>query len=105
MKALKRRSRCVCASPVINVAELSTSNRAKLPVVRLEPLLIGGLYPKNLEDRILINIDQVPPFLLETLVTVEDLIFTITWGCPRNRSPVLSGSTRLPGKCARVAVR
>ena len=57
------------------VAELSTSNGAKLPVVRLEPLLIGGLYPKNLEDRILINIDQVPPFLLETLVTVEDRDF------------------------------
>lgn len=56
------------------VAELST-NGSKLPVVRLEPLLIGGLYPKNLEDRILISIDQAPPFLLDTLVTVEDRDF------------------------------
>ena len=57
------------------VAELSGSKGAKLAVVRLEPLLIGGLYPKNLEDRILIKIDQVPPYLLETLVAVEDRDF------------------------------
>ncbi len=57
------------------VAELSSLNGAKLSVVRLEPLLIGGLYPKNLEDRILIKIDQVPPYLLDTLVAVEDRDF------------------------------
>ncbi|EIK93198.1 penicillin-binding protein 1B [Pseudomonas sp. M47T1] len=57
------------------VAELSSTENAKLPVVRLEPLLIGGLYPKNLEDRILIKLDQVPPYLLDTLVTVEDRDF------------------------------
>ena len=57
------------------VAGLSAANNAKLAVVRLEPLLIGGLYPKNLEDRILIKLDQVPPYLLETLVAVEDRDF------------------------------
>ena len=57
------------------VAELAGAKGSKLAVVRLEPLLIGGLYPKNLEDRILIKIDQVPPYLLETLVTVEDRDF------------------------------
>ena len=57
-----------------SVAEL-TSDGAKLPVVRLEPLLIGGIYPKNLEDRILIKLDQVPPYLVDTLVTVEDREF------------------------------
>ncbi|MFJ7886220.1 penicillin-binding protein 1B [Pseudomonas sp. NPDC096917] len=57
------------------VSELSATNGAKLPVVRLEPLLIGGIYPKNLEDRILINIDQAPPYLLDTLVAVEDRDF------------------------------
>jgi len=57
------------------VAGLSSANDAKLAVVRLEPLLIGGLYPKNLEDRILIKLDQVPPYLLETLVAVEDRDF------------------------------
>lgn len=57
------------------VAGLSAANDAKLAVVRLEPLLIGGLYPKNLEDRILIKLDQVPPYLLDTLVAVEDRDF------------------------------
>ncbi|WP_263264423.1 penicillin-binding protein 1B [Pseudomonas sp. RIT-PI-S] len=57
------------------VAELSGTGGDKLPVVRLEPLLIGGIYPKNLEDRILIKLDQVPPYLVETLVTVEDRDF------------------------------
>ncbi|MBU4636559.1 penicillin-binding protein 1B [Pseudomonas chlororaphis] len=62
------------------VAELSGSKGLKLAVVRLEPLLIGGLYPKNLEDRILIKIDQVPPYLLETLVAVEDRDFYSHFG-------------------------
>jgi penicillin-binding protein 1B len=57
------------------VADLSSANGAKLPVARLEPLMIGGLYPKNLEDRILIKLDQAPPYLLDTLVTVEDRDF------------------------------
>ncbi len=57
------------------VAELTAANGAKLAVARLEPLMIGGLYPKNLEDRILIKLDQAPPYLLDTLVTVEDRDF------------------------------
>lgn len=57
------------------VAGLSATDGSKLSVARLEPLLIGGLYPKNLEDRILIKIDQAPPYLLDTLITVEDRDF------------------------------
>lgn len=57
------------------VADLTAANGAKLAVARLEPLMIGGLYPKNLEDRILIKLDQAPPYLLDTLVTVEDRDF------------------------------
>ena len=57
------------------VADLSSASGAKLAVARLEPLMIGGLYPKNLEDRILIKLDQAPPYLLDTLVTVEDREF------------------------------
>jgi penicillin-binding protein 1B len=57
------------------VADLAAANGTKLAVARLEPLMIGGLYPKNLEDRILIKLDQAPPYLLDTLVTVEDREF------------------------------
>ncbi len=57
------------------VAGLSSANGSSLPVARLEPVLIGGLYPAHNEDRILIKLDQVPPYLVETLVAVEDREF------------------------------
>ena len=40
------------------VAALQQGNGSKLAVARLEPLLIGGLYPAHHEDRILIKLDQ-----------------------------------------------
>ena len=57
------------------VAGLSRADNAELPVARLEPLVIGGLYPAHNEDRILIKLEQVPPYLVETLVAVEDREF------------------------------
>ncbi|WP_237753695.1 transglycosylase domain-containing protein, partial [Pseudomonas aeruginosa] len=38
-------------------------------------LLIGGLYPAHHEDRILVKLDQVPTYLIDTLVAVEDRDF------------------------------
>jgi penicillin-binding protein 1B len=57
------------------VAGLTQTGGGNLAVARLEPLLIGGLYPAHQEDRILIKIDQVPPYLVETLVAIEDREF------------------------------
>lgn len=57
------------------VSGLFRGNGAALPVARLEPLLMGGLYPAHHEDRVLIKLDQVPPYLVETLVAVEDREF------------------------------
>lgn len=57
------------------VAGLSGANGSDLAVARMEPLLIGGLYPAHNEDRILIKLDQVPPYLIDTLVAVEDRDF------------------------------
>ncbi|MBM7063146.1 penicillin-binding protein 1B [Pseudomonas sp. UL073] len=54
------------------VAGLSQANGADLAVARLEPMLVGGLYPAHNEDRILIKLDQVPPYLIDTLLAVED---------------------------------
>lgn len=54
------------------VAGLTQAGGANLAVARLEPLLIGGLYPAHQEDRILIKIDQVPAYLIDALVAVED---------------------------------
>jgi len=57
------------------VAGLARMDGGELPVARLEPLVVGGLYPAHNEDRILIKLDQVPPYLVETLVAVEDREF------------------------------
>lgn len=58
-----------------HVVGLDQAGGGSLAVARLEPLLIGGLYPAHNEDRILIKLDQVPPYLIETLVAVEDRDF------------------------------
>ena len=42
---------------------------------RLEPQLIGGIYPSHNEDRVLIQLSQTPEYLIETLVLVEDREF------------------------------
>jgi penicillin-binding protein 1B len=57
------------------VAGLTRANGSALAVARLEPLLMGGLYPAHHEDRILIKLEQAPPHLLDTLVAVEDREF------------------------------
>lgn len=57
------------------VAGLTQASGSNLAVARMEPLLVGGLYPAHHEDRILIKLEQAPPYLVETLVAVEDREF------------------------------
>ncbi len=57
------------------VSALAQPGGGPLAVARLEPLLIGGLYPAHNEDRILVQLDEVPPYLVETLIAVEDRDF------------------------------
>jgi penicillin-binding protein 1B len=46
-----------------------------LPLVRLEPLLIGGIYPANNEDRVLVRLGEVPKHLVQALLAMEDRSF------------------------------
>ena len=50
------------------------------PSMRLEPVLIGGIYPKHLEDRELVSLESLPPYLIESLIAVEDRDFYRHWG-------------------------
>jgi len=45
------------------------------PIVRLEPAQIGGIYPTHKEDRILVQLENVPELLPATLMAVEDRNF------------------------------
>jgi penicillin-binding protein 1B len=46
-----------------------------LPLVRLEPLAIGGIYPANNEDRVLVRLSEVPKHLVQALLATEDRNF------------------------------
>lgn len=43
--------------------------------VRLDPALIGSIYPRETEDRQLLKLDDVPERLIKTLIAVEDRSF------------------------------
>ncbi|HEY5717267.1 MAG TPA: penicillin-binding protein 1B [Motiliproteus sp.] len=62
------------------LVQLSGAQGQALPVVRLEPVLVGGIYPTNNEDRELVQIKEVPETLLQALVAVEDRDFYQHWG-------------------------
>ena len=44
-------------------------------MVRLDPVLIGQFYPSSMEDRILLNPDEIPKLLKSAIVAVEDRNF------------------------------
>lgn len=50
-------------------------NREALALARLDPLLIGGIYPAHNEDRVLVKLDEVPPIVLKALIAIEDRKF------------------------------
>ena len=52
-----------------------TSEGKDVPLARLEPLAIGGIYPAGNEDRVLVRLDEVPRHLVQELVAVEDRNF------------------------------
>ena len=49
-------------------------------LMRLDPVLIGGIYPKQGEDRLLVRLDEVPETFRNALLAVEDQKFYSHWG-------------------------
>ncbi|MCX4026327.1 penicillin-binding protein 1B [Endozoicomonas sp. SM1973] len=49
-------------------------------LARLEPQLIGGIYPASNEDRLLTKLDQLPETFIPTLLAVEDRNYYDHWG-------------------------
>jgi len=46
-----------------------------IAIVRLEPQLIGKIYPEHNEDRVLVANQEIPQFLVDALIAVEDRHF------------------------------
>lgn len=62
------------------LGDIRDASGRSLPLVRLEPMLVGGIYPKSNEDRDLIKLEEAPPHLAQALVAVEDRTFHEHWG-------------------------
>ena len=61
------------------IEDLSIRGEPK-DLIRLEPMLIGGMYPHSFEDRKLVQLEQVPQYLKDALIAVEDQGFYDHWG-------------------------
>jgi penicillin-binding protein 1B len=57
------------------VETLHDSAGKDVPIMRLEPLLIGSIFPIHGEDRIIVTPQEVPPLLPAALKAVEDRNF------------------------------
>jgi penicillin-binding protein 1B len=57
------------------VAAVRDAEGRDLPLARLEPLPIGGIYPANNEDRVLVRLGEVPKHLVQALIATEDRSF------------------------------
>src|SRR5690349_15995900 len=57
------------------IESIRDSDGKDVPIVRLEPLLIGSIFPIHGEDRIVVTPQEVPALLPQALTTVEDRKF------------------------------
>lgn len=58
-----------------SIATLRDANFRQMPIMRLEPLRIGGLFPESIEDRLPTALGEFPPLLVAAVVYVEDRAF------------------------------
>lgn len=63
---------------VKSIHELEPSR--KLALLRLEPQLIGKIYPTHHEDRILVRLNEIPQTLIDAIIAMEDRNFYDHWG-------------------------
>ena len=57
------------------VSQLAATTGADPGLVRLDPVLIAGIYPAHHEDRVLVRRDGLPQALVAALIAVEDRKF------------------------------
>ena len=62
-------------SPEQQINNIRTTNPPSSGIIRLEPLLIGGIYPQHNEDRVLVKLKNVPQPLIDALLATEDRDF------------------------------
>jgi len=80
------------------IATVRDSEGRSLPLVRLEPMAIGGIFPTGNEDRVLVRLDEVPNHLVQALLATEDRNFFSHYGVdPRGIARAVVGFVRGKG--------
>ena len=62
-----------------SIARLKSSDNTA-DMAQLDPVLIGQFYPASMEDRVLVNTEDIPVLLKKTIVAVEDKNFYSHYG-------------------------
>lgn len=57
------------------IIDIQSTQNNGTGIARLEPVQIGGIYPRHNEDRVLVQLDKVPQPLLDALLATEDRSF------------------------------
>jgi penicillin-binding protein 1B len=57
------------------IGGVTGADGAEVPLFRLDPLLVGSVFPVHGEDRIVLAPDEVPPLLRQAIKTIEDRRF------------------------------
>jgi penicillin-binding protein 1B len=57
------------------IIDIQSTMQTGTGMVRLEPIVIGGIYPRHNEDRVLVQLSQVPQPLIDALIATEDRQF------------------------------
>jgi penicillin-binding protein 1B len=63
-----------------NISDLASTQANSSGIVRLEPLVIGGIYPKHNEDRVLMQLKEAPKYLERPYSLPKIKIFIIIMG-------------------------
>lgn len=54
------------------ITSVQSTKQNKTGIIRLEPVSIGGIYPDNNEDRLVVSLEDVPQPLIDALIATED---------------------------------
>jgi penicillin-binding protein 1B len=68
------------ADDKVSLLQVHGSANVDLPILRIEPPVIGGIYPGHNEDRELLKLNQFPKSLIDALISVEDRKYYSHWG-------------------------
>jgi penicillin-binding protein 1B len=62
------------------VARIRDAQGRDVPLLRLDPMRIGSIFPAHGEDRLVLAPDEIPPLLENALIAVEDRRFARHYG-------------------------